>query len=94
MPLWKLQPLDLSDPSWEASSHRGVVIVRAPDEAAARAEAQRAFGVKTRFSPGAGVKAPPWQRAALASAERIRDARYEEEGATEVLEPAFELPPG
>jgi hypothetical protein len=93
MPLWRLQPLDLSDPSWEASSHRGLVMVRAPDEEAARDEAQRAFGVKTRFSPGAGVKMPPWQRAALVSAERVRDERYEEEGPTEVLEPAFTLPP-
>lgn len=37
MALWKLQPLDLSDSNWEASSHRGVVIVRAPDEETARA---------------------------------------------------------
>jgi hypothetical protein len=36
---------------------------------------------------------PPWQRAALVSAERVRDERYEEEGPTEVLEPAFTLPP-
>jgi hypothetical protein len=93
MPLWKLQPLDLSDPNWEASSHREVVIVRAPDEESARDEAQRAFGAKTRFSPGAGVKTPPWKRASLVSAERVRDERYEEEGPTEVLEPAFTLPP-
>jgi len=93
MPLWKLQPLDRSDPNWEASSHRGLVIVRAPDEETARDEAQRAFGVKTRFSPGAGVKTPPWQRASLVSAERVRDERYEEEGPTAVLEPAFTLPP-
>jgi hypothetical protein len=93
MPLWKLQPLDLSDPNWEASSHRGVVIVRAPDEETARAEAERAFGVKTRFAPGAGLRVPPWKRALLVSAERVRDQRYEEEGPTEVLEPTFTLPP-
>jgi hypothetical protein len=93
MPLWKLQPLDLSDPSWEASSHRGLVIVRAPDEEEARDVAQRAFGVKTRFSPGAGVQAPPWKRAALVSAERTKDERYEEEGPTEVLQPSFTPPP-
>ena len=93
MPLWKLQSLDPSDPNWEASSHRGVVIVRAPDEEAARDEAQRAFGIKTRFGPGAGVKTPPWKRASLVSAERVRDERYEEEGPTEVLEPVFTLPP-
>ena len=93
MPLWKLQPLDLSDPNWEASSHRGVVIVRAPDEETARDEAERAFGVKTRFAPGEGLKAPPWKRDSLVSAERVRDQRYEEEGPAEVLEPAFTLPP-
>jgi hypothetical protein len=91
MALWRLQTLDESDPSWEASSHRGPVIVRAPDEAAAREEAQRAFGVKTRFSPGAGIKAPPWLRPALVAAERIHDARYDEQGPVEVLEPSFTL---
>lgn len=92
MSLWKLEPLDLSDPNWEASSHRGLVIVRAPDDEAARDAAQRAFGVKTRFSPGAGVTAPPWKRASLVSAERVHDQRYEEEGPTEILEPSFTLP--
>ena len=80
MPLWKLQPLDLSDPNWEASSHRGVVVVRAPDEETARDEGERAFGLKTRLAPGAGIKAAPWKRALLVSAERVRDQRYEEEG--------------
>jgi hypothetical protein len=93
MPLWRLQPLDLGDPNWEASAHRGLVVVRAPDEEAAREAAQHAFGVKTRFSPGAGVTAPPWKRASLVSAERIRDQRYHEEGPAEVLEPSFTLPP-
>jgi hypothetical protein len=93
MPLWKLQPLDLSDPNWEASSHRGLVIVRAPDEEEARDVAQRAFGVKTRFSPGAGVQAPPWTRAALVAAERTEDERYEQEGPSAVLQPSFTLPP-
>jgi hypothetical protein len=93
MPLWKLVPLDLSDPNWEASSHRGPLIVRAPDGQAARDEAQRVFGVKTRFRPGAGVRTPPWERASLVAAERIRDERYQEEGPTEVLEPSFTLPP-
>jgi hypothetical protein len=91
MALWRLQPLDPADPSWEASSHRGVVIVRAPDEETARAEAQRAFGVKTRFSPGAGVKAPPWLRPALVAAEPIHDPRYDEDGPSEILDPSFTL---
>jgi len=88
MSLWKLQPLDLSDPNWEASSHRGPVIVRAPDEQAARDEAQRAFGVKTRFSPGAAVRTPPWQRASLVAAERNVEERVAGRSSTAGSRPA------
>lgn len=89
MRIWKLTPLDLADPDWEASSHRGFAIIRAPDEESARDLAQEAFGVKTGFRPGAGIKAPPWKRAALVRAERITDARYDPEGPEGVLEPSF-----
>jgi hypothetical protein len=67
-------------PELEASSHWGVVVVRAPDEETARDKREGAFGLKTRLAPGAGIKAAPWKRASLVSAERVRDQRYEEEG--------------
>ena len=51
MPVWKLTPIDLDDPNWEASSHRSAAVVRAPDEDAARAAAAKAFDVATRFPP-------------------------------------------
>ncbi len=76
--------------AWEASSHRGVIIVRAPDEDAAREVAQKRFGVKTAFPPGQGVKAPPWRRGHLVRAQIIKDERYEPEGPTEVLLPTFD----
>ncbi|HLB81022.1 MAG TPA: hypothetical protein VJJ77_11020 [Dongiaceae bacterium] len=88
MALWKLTPLDLTDRNWEASSHRGMAIVRAPDAQAARDAAQRAFGVKTRFRPGAGMTPPPWERDELVKAESVADPRYDPEGPTEVLEPS------
>ncbi len=81
--------MDLTDPNWEASSHRAFAIVRAPDEEAAREAAQQAFGVKTGFRPGGGIKAPPWKRESLVTAERIEDPRYEPDGPSEVLEPSF-----
>lgn len=90
MPIWQLKPLDTRDPNWEASSYSGKVIVRARDEQAARATAEKAFGVKTRFSPGQGVKAPPWKRTELVSAEVVQDPHYDTEGPTEILYP----PPG
>lgn len=89
MPLWELTPVDLLDPDWEASSHRGRVIVRAPHEAVARNEAEKAFGVKTRFKPGSGVKAPPWKRPTLVTAKIIQGDRYEEDGPTEIVFPAL-----
>lgn len=88
MPLWKLTPLDLKDPNWEASSHRAVAIIRAPDEDAARDQAQRAFGIKTGFPPGQGMKTPPWKRTNLVKAELVEDQRFDAEGPTEVLEPS------
>ena len=90
MPLWKLTPVDDTDPGWEASSHCGPVMVRAPDEDAARAEAQKSFGIKTAFPPGRAIVAPPWQRSQLVRAEIVKDARYNEEGPAEVLSPSFE----
>ena len=88
MSVWRLIPVDLADPSWEASSHRAMAVVRAPTETLAREEAQNAFGVKTGFAPGGGIKAPPWQRPSLVKAERITDSVYEPEGPTEVLDPS------
>ena len=89
MPIWRLSPVDLTDPNWRASSHRAAALVRAADEEEARALAQETFGVKTGFAPGAGVTAPPWLRAELVKAERVRDAPYASEGPPEVLEPSF-----
>lgn len=87
MALWTLTPVDLADPNWEASSHRGRVLVRAPNAEAARAIAGQAFDVKTRFKPGQALVVPPWRRAALVTVARVDDPRYDAEGATEVLEP-------
>ncbi len=77
MPVWKLTPTDLSDPNWEASSHRGLAVMRAPDEAGARAAAAEAFDVPTRFPPTGGAKLPPGTapRSSKRSASAIRVTR-------------------
>ncbi len=90
MPLYKLSPIDVTDPNWEASSHRAAAIVRARDETAARAIAAKAFDVPTGFRPGRGLRVPPWKRRELVSLERIEDPRWEEDGVDEVLYPSFE----
>ncbi len=87
MGIWKLTPVDLSDPNWQASSHRGAVIVRATNEHIARHTAARAFDVVSRFPPRAGMHAPPWMRPALVRAERIENPLYAPDGPPEVLDP-------
>jgi osmotically-inducible protein OsmY len=89
MAIWQLSPVDLSDPNWEASSHRGSAIVRAPDEKTAREAAQSAFGVQTRFRHHPRLVSP-WMRAALVHASRIEDRRFDPEGPSGVLVPSFE----
>ncbi len=89
MPIWQLSPVDLSDPSWEASSHRGSAIVRAPDEKTAREVAQSAFGVATRFRHQPRL-VPPWMRAELVYASHIEDERFDPDGPSGVLVPSFE----
>lgn len=87
MHLWRLSPIDTTDPNWEASSYCGLAVVRAPDEAGARETAEKAFGVKTRFPAKRGITVPPWKRPALVTAEIITDPRYAADGPAEVLFP-------
>jgi hypothetical protein len=90
MAIWRLTPVDVDDPSWEASSHRGHAIVRADTEDAARAIAQHAFGVKTGFRPRRGSIVSPWKRTELVQVEHVKDPRFEEDGPDEVLMPIFD----
>jgi osmotically-inducible protein OsmY len=90
MPIWELNPLEPADPNWEASSHRGRVLIRARDEQEARAAAQKAFGVKTRFRPRSGIKAPPWKRPDIVSAKIVEAGPYAPEGPTEILFPVLD----
>jgi hypothetical protein len=88
--IWRLTPISTDDPMWQASSHRGPVIVRAPDEVSARAVAQRRFGVPTRFPPGTGVAGAPWKRANLVATELVERSNHDTAGPAEVLEPSFD----
>lgn len=89
MTIWRLIPVDLKDPNWEASSHRAAAVVRAPDERTAREAAEAAFGIKTRFAPGEGTRLPPWTRADLVQAIAVEHPVHSADGPTEVLEPSF-----
>jgi hypothetical protein len=90
MPIWRLIPIDPLDPNWQASSRRAAVVVRAPDEPSARDAAAAAFSVPVRFSPGEGVKTPPWTRPESVRAEIVVHSIYPAEGPTEILDPSFD----
>jgi hypothetical protein len=90
MPVWRLIPVDLTDPSWEASSHRGAAVVRAPDEMSARDLAEAAFGTRSRFAPGKGMRMPPWTRPELVRVVVAEQSTYPADGPSEVLEPSFD----
>ena len=87
MPIWKLVPINQTDPNWEASTHKGSVIVRAATEKAARERAQLAFTIATQVRPGEATKITPWKYGDLVDGHTITDSRYPEDGPEEILEP-------
>ena len=88
MALWKLKPLDPSDPNWEASTFKNELIVRALDSRIARLLAARAFGIATEHRPGEAVKIVPWDYSGLVSCEQVEATEaYSEEGDQGIVYP-------
>ncbi len=89
MALWKLAPINLDHPRWEAGAYRGTVIVRAPNETAARQAATEKFYKPMVRPDGYLIRLSPWkddpEDAALLEVTPIEDDLYEGEGPTEVL---------
>lgn len=56
MAVWRLMPVEPAYPRWEAISHRGPAVARALDEGFARDIAEAAFGIRSLFSPGKGMR--------------------------------------
>jgi hypothetical protein len=89
MAIWKLSPIDATDPRWGVSTHKGAAVIRAPDEQTARAVASTAFGLATFIAHGRATTIhPPWRYAGMVSAERVTGAPWPEEGEVEILDPA------
>ncbi len=88
MPLWKLEPLDLGDRNWEASTYKGEVIVRADDLRRAQRLAARAFGIATQHRPGETVKIIPWDYSGLVAASQVQATdEYAEDGDQGIVYP-------
>jgi hypothetical protein len=89
MALWRLTPINLDHPRWEAGAYKGTVIVRAPNETAARRAATEKFYMPMDMPVGDLIRLSPWkddpEDAALVEVTPIEDDLYEGEGPTEVL---------
>lgn len=87
MPIWKLTPRDLAHPSWQASTHKDVAIVRASSERDAREIAVAAFWIAVEGVPVAGKIYPPWRHEDLVDCEQVLDSEFSEDGDAAVLVP-------
>ena len=83
MPIFRLQPIELRNPRWNATSWRHSAIVRAANVDRARAVAQRAFSFGTPTSQSI----PPWTDERLVDCFRFDGSGYPEDGPDEVLDP-------
>lgn len=89
MPIWKLEPTTKESEHRERSRYKGPVIVRAPNEQAARHRAAQVFfTMAVRKTLGAPTPFPPWQDFTLVACTRMENPAHTEEGPTRVLEPS------
>lgn len=87
MPIWKLTPIDPTNPNWRASTHGGETIIRAATEEKARARAKSAFSIGAERPPGGSIPFPPWEHSDLVRCERLDGSEYSEDGPEEILVP-------
>ena len=89
MQLWKLEPTNLTDNNWEASTYKGEVIIRAEDLHGAQHIAARAYGIATKRILGKTVKIIPWDYPGLVSTIQIQATDdYAEDGDLGIVYPA------
>ncbi len=87
MPIWKLTPMNPTDPNWRRSAHCEAAIIRAPSERIARSVAVIAFSIAAQMIPGEPMFYCPWPDRELVQAEQIDDPRWVEDGDVEILDP-------
>ncbi len=87
MPLWKLTPTGLPSDRWARSFFRGSAVVRAPDEAAARAHASLRFDLAPSSPPSSGPLGSAWEQTELVRCTRVEGAEDEATGPTAILDP-------
>ncbi len=88
MPIWTLEPLDLEDPNWEASTYKGQVTVRAKNERKARFLAAKAFRIAIQATHDQPLQITPWHyTGSVSCCQLLPSSEYSEEGEEGVLGP-------
>ncbi len=88
MPIWTLEPLDLEDPNWEASTYKGQVTVRAKNERKARFLAAKAFGTTRHATLDQPLQITPWHyTGSVSCCQLLPSSEYSEEGEDDILGP-------
>lgn len=91
MKIFRLEPLPeaANDHNWKASTYKGDLVIRAPDEGRARDIAMMTFGIAVERGPGAFIATNPWpKRMGLATCSEVSDPQYPAEGDEAILYPA------
>lgn len=87
MKVFRLVPLDLTDPDWAASDWTRPVVIRAPTEDVARSAATLAFGKAVSRSPSsASIPINPWRQERLVKVDEIPN-HERSAGEVEMLDP-------
>ncbi len=86
VPIWKLEPKNLTDHNWKARRYEDVVIVRAPNYKEALREARlklkKMAGLESRSEDTSN---PPWECPKLVVCTRLEKSEYDEDGPTQIL---------
>ena len=87
MPIWELQPIDLENHNWGASSFKGRIVIRAPSEERARQIATLSFHVSTPYLSVQDTAICPWEYPDLTNCHCAVRENYPEDGPDELLVP-------
>ncbi len=89
MQLWKLQPINVANRNWAASTYKNEIIVRAEDLSKAQDLAAKAYGTMPRSRPGDTTIINPWDNPGLVRTIQVQATDdYTEDGDQEIIYPA------
>ena len=88
MQLWKLEPINVANSNWAASTYKKEIIVRAEDLSKARDLAAKAYGNIPRTRPDETTIINPWDNPNLVRTIQVQATDdYTEHGDQEIVYP-------